>query len=312
MLSRVATSHYWLARYLERADHAARLLTVTHAYAQELRGVSPAAAERCWEVACRLLGTELRTAENSPALFQRLVLDYSASAGVLTCLHAARENARSIRDALSSEMWETVNVLYLRVLEESTAPPSEASELSLLRRVQTAAHLFQGLRDNTLSRTDGWLFLLMGQFLERAGCVAGLLDSMYSHPALVVAEGAGHAIDPLHLATTLRCAAALEAFAIAEGILSPERVAAFLLLDHTFPRSVEHAVQEVARCLHTLSGSSFEIFSNDAEQICGRLVSQLRFATIEEIFQGGLSPYVQELIRQTYRLGQAIELEYFG
>ena len=312
MLSRVASALFWLARSVERSDHAARLLLVTHGYAQELRGVSPAAAGLCWGVTSRLLGAEPVEASDGRSVFRRLAYDGTFPGSVLGNLRAARENARGVRDALSSEMWETLNVVYLRVLEEAGSPPSEAAELSLLRRVQSSVHLLQGLRDHTISQTDAWHFLRLGQFLERAGCMTRTLAASLAHPALEAAPSASHAMDPLHLAMTLRAAAAFEAYSQAEAALSLERVVHFLLLEHTFPRSVEHSLIEADRCLRALSGAPESVFHTDAEQICGRLVADLRFAAVEEVLQAGVHEYLQRLLARIWRLGEAIEHEYFS
>ncbi|MFN3652004.1 MAG: alpha-E domain-containing protein [Armatimonadota bacterium] len=309
MLSRVANALYWMSRYLERAENSARFLSVTHGYAQEMRGISRQAADECWAVARRMFAQE--QSEGGMESFRRLAFDHSLDNSLVNCLTRARENARGIRDAISSELWEELNTLYLYVSQEANDRPTEASELSLLHRVRTTSHVIQGLRDNTLRHTDEWHFMLLGQSVERADQTARLLSAMFSHPVLAAADAAGHNIDTLHLVATLRSCTALETFSRAGHALSAENVAAFLLLDNYFPRSVEFSAQQVVHSLHALSGTSLEQYGNEAEQVAGRLLSELRFADINEILEMGLKGYVDSVAGKIGQIGLAIRRVYF-
>lgn len=311
MLSRVANSLFWLARYLERAENSARILAISHAYAQELRAVSHAAADQGWAEVRTLLGDLEEISATPPQIFWRLCFDDTLPTSVRSCITRARENARGIRDAISSEMWRELNVLHLRFEEEATMPRSESSQLELLQRARNVSHLFQGLRDNTMRREDEWHFLYLGQYLERAGMTARTVDGMFRHPALREAAEVGQSIDTLHLAATLRMCTGYETFVRAGHALSPDRVAEFLLLDARFPRSVEYGVQEVGNSLHALSGAPHDIFTSEAEQLCGRLLADLRFAAIDEIVEGGLHDFLLRVIHRTDQLGGAIIRMYF-
>lgn len=312
MLSRVANSLFWLARYAERAESASRFLLVTEGYAQELQGVSRVAAEACRAVMWQLFAAADRM-EEAPGVsgFQRLAFDAELPTSVLSSVTLARENARSIRDAIASEMWEALNVLYLEVQAAAPAPVSAARAQALLQRVQDTSHLIQGLRDNTMVRSDEWHFLRLGRFLERADSTLRVLDTMFTHPALEAASSAGHEIDTLHLVAALRCCTAREAFSRTAPALIPENVAEFLLLDARFPRSVVFCVQELQGSLHALSRSPLDNYTNPAEQLCGRLVAQLRFASIDEILEAGLHGNLQRLIGSVGQIGAAVAQEYF-
>jgi uncharacterized alpha-E superfamily protein len=311
MLSRVANSLFWLARYLERAESTARVLAVTHSYAQDLRGVALSSTDECWGVIGRLQMGEAASELPVHDLFRKLVFDSASPSSLYSCITCARENARGIRDAISSELWETLNVLFLRIHEEAASPRSEASELSLLLAVRTASHLFQGLRDHTMVHGDERGFLVLGQFLERAEQTSRILEAMFTHPVLLAAEQAGHSVDVLHLVMTLRCCTAFEAFVRSSAPLTGSDVAAFLLLDHRFPRSVEYCVQEVGNALHGLSGTPANVFTNDAEQCCGRLVAELRFAAIEEIMSAGFQAYLRSVLGKIQQISDGIAREYF-
>lgn len=311
MLSRVANALFWLARYLERAENSARILAITHGYAQELRAVSHAAADQCWASVRHLMGDDAEAPGSGPDVFWRLCFDDEVPTSVRSCVIRARENARGIRDAISSEMWRELNVLFLRFEEEVEMPRSESAQLELLQRVRSVSHLFQGLRDNTMCRGDEWHFLCAGQNLERAGMTARTLDVMFQHPALQFAAQVGQSIDTVHLVATLRMCTAYETFVRAGHTPGPERVAEFLLLEARFPRSVEFGVQEVGKSLHALSGTPEEVFSNEAEQMCGRLVAELRFAAIDEIVDQGLHDYLLRVIYRLEQIGAAIVAMYF-
>jgi len=310
MLSRVANSLFWLARYLERAENSARFLSVTHSYAQELRGVSHSAADQCWQVAYQVVAAD-SDPDDRRSVFRRLSFDESLPNSVISCIAQARDNARGIRDAISHEMWEELNILYFRLQEAAAAPPSETTDLSMLYRTRNVGHLIQGMRDNTLERSDEWHFLCLGQFLERAGMTGRSLAAMYGHPALQSAAEAEQNIDALHLAATLRASSAFEACSRSGQALTPARVAEFLLLEARFPRSVEFCVQEVGYSLHALSGAPLDMFTNEAEQRCGRLVAELRFAGIEEIMSRGVGVYLGEVLFKIDELGRAIMFKYF-
>jgi len=311
MLSRVANALFWLARYLERAENSARILGITHGYAQELRAVSHAAADRCWEATRHLMGDDAEAPGGGTEIFWRLCFNDDVPTSVRSCVIRARENARGIRDAISSEMWRELNVLYLRFEEEAEMPRSEAAQLELLQRVRSVSHLFQGLRDNTMCRGDEWHFLCVGQNVERAGMTARTLDEMFEHPAIQAAAEVGQSIDTVHLVATLRMCTGYETFVRAGHTPGPERVAEFLLLEARFPRSVESCIQEVSNSLHALSGTPHDVFSNDAEQMCGRMVGELRFASIDEIVDDGLHEYLLRLIYRLEQIGAAIVHMYF-
>jgi uncharacterized alpha-E superfamily protein len=311
MLSRVANSLFWLARYLERADKSARFLAVTHGYAQEMRAVSHVAADQCWGVARKLLTGESDGEESRAQTFWKLAYDEVQPTSLLASIASARENARGIRDAIPSEMWEELNVLYLRLRDEVGQRPSETGQIALLHRVRSVSLQVLALRDNTMVRSDEWHFLRLGQYTESADMSTRMIGAMYAHPAVQEAKDAGHSIDTLHLTALLRMFSALEGFSRAEPLATAESVAEFLLLDARFPGSVEFAVQEIGYSLHGLSGTALDIFSSDAEQICGRLVSDLRFASIEEVLRDGFAGYLAGVSSKLASLNHAISDLYF-
>jgi uncharacterized alpha-E superfamily protein len=311
MLSRVANSLFWLSRYLERAENTARFLAVTHGYAQDMRAISHAAGDQCWSVAYTLFAQAEPEGQSPAAILRRLSFDEELPNSLLWCVARCRENARGIRDGLSSEMWEELNVLYLFLQAEAEATASESGQLAVLQRVRSSSHLFQGLRDNTIQRRDEWHFLNLGQYLERGDLTTRIVGAMYSHPALVTAAELGHTIDTLHLVATLRSCTAFESFSRIGKVLNGGNVAEFLLLDNDLSRSTEFCIQQVSTSLHWLSGTPLDLFTNDAEQLSGRLVADLRYSDIEEVMAQGLPQFVGGVMGKITSLGQAITRQYF-
>jgi uncharacterized alpha-E superfamily protein len=179
MLSRVADNLYWMSRYLERAEHTARLIDLNLYLALEL---SPELASAHWQ---RLLAS-LRVAlpPDVPMLpFQlthRLTFEPSNADSLVSCVAIARENARQVREQISSEMWEQINQLYLRVKRAAIDQIWNAQPHEFFRAVKEGAHLFQGITDSTLSHAEGWRFIQLGRFIERARATAMLLDVHFS------------------------------------------------------------------------------------------------------------------------------------
>jgi uncharacterized alpha-E superfamily protein len=311
MLSRVANALYWVGRYLERAEDSARFVAFTRHYTQELRGVFRDAADSCWVVSWNLIAPHEDPGPDVTDAYWRLIYDDTLPNSVFSSVRRARENARGIRDALSSEMWEALNVLYLQLQSSAAEPRLEAAGFGRYAQVRDASQLFQGMRETTLLRGDEWRFLCLGHHLERAQITVGILEQMFGHPVLNLAREAGYRIDSLHLATTLRTCTALEAFAREGHELSSDRVAEFLILEPRLPRSITYCIQEIERSLHALSNTALDQFTNEAEQLCGRLLAELRFVRIDEIRRNGLLEYLAGLKPRLDNLAAGIGRAYY-
>ncbi|MDQ4097362.1 MAG: alpha-E domain-containing protein, partial [Actinomycetota bacterium] len=266
MLSRIAESLYWVGRYVERAEDTARILDV-HVHR---RLEDPAVEE---DAACRgLLGimgiTPPEALLDTAAMIDILAFrpaDPTSIAGALTC---ARENARSAREAMSSEMWECLNATY-NVLQFGTLPgASGLGPHAFFAYVKERAAILAGLADSTMSRDDAWRFLVLGRSLERVDMTARLLSA-------TLHDAAG----PAEWVTTLRCCSAHEAFLRTyQRAVEPDLVAEFLLLDRLFPRSAFHALGEAEECLAELQpGSGRAGVDDEARRILGRARTDLEF-----------------------------------
>jgi uncharacterized alpha-E superfamily protein len=309
MLSRVADSLYWMSRYLERAEHTARLIDVDF----QLRlDQSPEAGSGRW---LRLLEALQAPAPedgkiDATTLTHILTIDKTNPSSIISCVAAARENLRQVREQCSSEMWEQLNRLYLQVNSTISSEAWLLHSYVFFRAVQEGAHLFQGVTDSTMSHGEGWQYIQLGRYVERTDAVARLIGTHlsrlpYSPDQAVESE------EYLEWVGLLKSCAAFEAYCkkyTAE--LRPLRVAEFLLLNLEFPHSVRFSVDMVHAALRAIA----ELTERKAEQpvrLAGRLRATLSFGQIDEIIASGANAYVQSVRQQCGQAHTAIHQIYF-
>ena len=297
MLSRVAASLYWMSRYLERAENIARLLDVNLQLTLDFESIDDETLKEHWLPVLRSAGSEDEFFERYEAADSLTVpefLTFTAGEGrsIRACVAAARENARQVRDQISFEMWEVLNDAWLFVKD---APPDSirgANASAFYEQVKRYSHLFQGLTDSTFSRNEGYEFIQFGKFLERADKTSRLLDIKY-HILLPAASDVGGAVDTAQWQAVLRSASALEAyrrFYVQEIV--PWKVAEFLLLSDSFPRSVRYCVERCDYFVHRIAETPPGDYRTAGERRFGRFVQDMRFAAIEEIMRSGLHEYL--------------------
>jgi uncharacterized alpha-E superfamily protein len=295
MLSRVADALYWMCRYVERAENVARFIDVNRQLGLDLHE----SAERQWRPVVATTGDialfEARhpeATEDSVTEFLTFAEDYPNS--IAACLHAARENARSIREIISSEMWEQINTLNLFVREGFAAARPLQSAHHFYRRVKMSCHLFEGLMASTMSHNEAWHFGRLGQFLERADKTARIVDIKY-FILLPSADDIGTPFDSIQWAALLKSASGFEMYRKKWRRISADRVVDFLLLDAEFPRSVRFCVTEMQRSLHAITGNPPDSYQNTPERLIGQLRSELGYAHVREIVDGGLHEFIDSL-----------------
>ena len=309
MLSRVADSLYWMSRYLERAEHTARLIDVDF----QLRlDQSPEAGSGRW---LRLLeALQAPVPEDgkidATTLTHILTLDKTNPSSIISCVAAARENLRQVREQCSSEMWEQLNRLYLQVNSTISSEAWLLHSYVFFRAVQEGAHLFQGVTDSTMSHGEGWQYIQLGRYVERTDAVARLIGTHLSRLPYSP-DQAAESEEYLEWVGLLKSCAAFEAYCkkyTAE--LRPLRVAEFLLLNLEFPHSVRFSVDMVHAALRAIA----ELTERKAEQpvrLAGRLRATLSFGQIDEIIASGANTYVQSVRQQCGQAHTAIHQIYF-
>ena len=262
-----------MSRYLERAEHCARVIDV---HLNLMLDDTTSDAGTRWSRVIAALGLATAdTASDSFSFAQAHGFDQ-----IVTCIMQARENARQVREQISSEMWEQLNRLFLEVRRMSTSDVWDAQPLDFLYTVRESSHLFQGITDSTLSHGEGWRFIQAGRFLERAYATAQLLDCHFQEFAPHTTGPADH----MEWIGLLRSCTAFEAYCkVYTADLQPERIAEFLILNADFPHSVRFSVDRLQESLEAIEESAPSRRSVRVAKLAGRLHAELSFTPVEEI-----------------------------
>jgi len=273
MLARVADSLYWLGRYAERAEHLSRLAVVMLNAALDQ---TDAAAAR---IALAAVGQPPLDGGEALDAAKLLVLDRNNSISAVSSLASARETARQIRDQITTESWERLNILYLRATGVGAEAAFASDPADFLQRIIADLHQFKGAAEATMSHGDGWRFMLTGVYIERAQLIARLLKVCFDEATPVD--------DHVALVGLLRMACALEPYLRAyTADIDARNILEFLMFDQDFPRSVRFSTERMQECLDHLSGGH-EPGRHDPLRLAGRLNAKLAYADIDEVETGG-------------------------
>lgn len=311
MLSRVADAIYWMSRYVERAENLARFVDVTHNMTLDM----PPGTTEQWGALVYASGdhelfTERYGDPTRENVVRFLTFDPEYPNSIFSCVRAARENARSVRDAISSEMWEQLNQFYISVRDAAFADtPLVPSEF--FQYVKNASHLFVGITVTSFSQGEGWHFARLGRVLERADKTSRILDVKY-FTLLPHVEDVGTPIDDLQWSAVLRTVSGFEMYRKRHHGITPKRVVGFLVLDRTFPRAVMHCVDVANRSLHVISGSPLDTFWNVADKRLGQLRGELAYLTVDEIISIGLHEFLDSLQIKLNGVGDGIFQTFFA
>lgn len=309
MLSRVADSLYWMSRYLERAEHTARVLAVG---VTQTLDHNPEDARARWMRLYEALNAGPLPAGTADgfALSQALTLNTQAPNSIVNCILLARENARQVREQISSEMWEELNQLYLRVRAASSQTAWQGESIDFYQAVKQGSHLFQGITDATMSHGEGWFFIQVGRYLERAGATARLLDA-YFLPFLYTNSDQPMLLEFNDWVALLKCGTAFEAYCkVYTADVQPSRVAEYLLLDAELPRSVRFSADRVQRALQSIAQTKGSRGAGRAERLAGRLRAALDYGQIDEIMADDMHAYLDNVRRQCADIHSAIYQTY--
>ncbi len=313
MLSRVAESIYWLNRYVERAENVARFVEVNLNLLLDIPvGLYP----QQWSPLVVTTGDQHlfkerygeATAEN---VLHFLTFDRDYPNSIISCVRAARENARSIRETISSEMWEQINAFYLSVKDAAQAKASGELPYNFYAEVKMASHLFAGLMDATMAHNEGWHFGHLGRLLERADKTARILDVKY-FILLPSVKDVGSPLDELQWIALLKSASAYEMYRKRQQRITPRGVTEFLILDHEFSRSIMFCLLQAERSLHQITGTGIGSWTNSSERMLGRVRSELEYITVEEVFELGLHEFLDKLQTQLNIVGDHVYTDFMA
>jgi uncharacterized alpha-E superfamily protein len=312
MLSRVAESIYWMSRYVERAENVARFIQVN----LQLMLDAPSGEGQQWEPLVNTTGDHEVFAKRYGKATQQnvihfLTFDAENPNSILSCVRAARENARTIREIISSEMWLQLNKFYLMVTEAAETSSADTDPQEFFTEVKNANHLFNGITSATMTQGEPWHFFHMGRMLERADKTSRILDVKY-FILLRSAQDVGTPFDDIQWAAVLRSASAFEMYRKRHGRISPKGVVEFLLLDREFPRAIHFCLLAARDSLHAISGTPAGTFRYSPEKLLGQLCSDLSFTSVDEIINAGLHEYLDELQTSMNRVSAGIYETFFA
>lgn len=316
MLSRVADSCFWLSRYMERAETHARLLDVNMQLLLDFQDQEPGFARKHWEpILATLEDQELFQKLHEERVDGDTVMDFVTFErknpnSIASCLANARENARTIREQIPSEMWEQINKMYLYFRSAQARADFAASPYEFYHDLVDGVHLFHGTTDATMTHGEGWLFLQAGKFLERADSTSRVLDVKY-HIILPSGERVGGNVDITQWNAVLRSCSAFEAYLkLHAGQVTAWKVAEFLILSRAFPRSILFCVDQLNSTIHKISGQDDRSFSNEAERLSGILRSKVGYSTVAGIFRTGLHQFLDSVQVELNDISEALAETY--
>ncbi|MGD9394602.1 MAG: alpha-E domain-containing protein [Dehalococcoidia bacterium] len=312
MLSRVAESLFWMSRYIERAENTARFIDVNARLILDM----PMDTNLQWEPIIRITGdSELFASQysspNQENVVNFLVFDPNYPDSIISCVNKARENARTVREIISTEMWQCINEFYLFLSDAAAHNEAFASPNSFFAKIKNYSQLLAGIRESTMVHNEGWDFSKMGRFLERADKTSRILDMKY-FIILPEVDYVGTAFDTLQWAALLRSASALDMYRKRYKQLSPTNITRFLFFEPDFPRSVKYCLKKCDVSMHDITGAPRGSYSTMAERQLGMLQAEIEYADVDEIMQAGLHEYIDNFQLKLNRVGEAVASSFFA
>jgi uncharacterized alpha-E superfamily protein len=315
MLSRIAEYHFWMGRYIERAENTARM--VLDNYQTQLDAKED---ETRWGLILDIFGEgeeyQKRYSEEIVAgkVEQFLTLDLTNRSSILSCITQARENARGIRDQISSEVWLTLNRLYLDLRQLQWEGLGDAKAIDFYEKVKEYSQLIHGLLHNTLLHGAGWNFIRAGRFIERAALVVRLLQIRYQayNP-----EGIDRPNNLQEWYSVLRSVSAFEVYCkLHHATVTPRNVVDLLVFHPKFPRSLHYAASHLYRSLESihkerLCTSMGSAADDKALRLAGKLLSNLEYGSLDEVYEMGVVAYLKDFEQKLYPISNLINQQYF-
>ncbi len=300
-----------MVRYVERADNLARLIDVNQQLLLDYESLDSERLRGFWQPIILSTGDEeafskLYSQTGSREVIHFLTDDPRNRNSITSCIALARENARTVRDQLSDELWEEINSLYLFTRSEEAARLIDSDPPRFYENIRRSAVTFLGIAASTISRNEAWEFMDIGRHLERADKTTRFLD-IYSYlPSVPEGMEAPASPGALHWSAVLRSCGAMGAFRATRHQIDARGVADFLIFSKDFPRSVRYCIGKVENSLHLISGTPGGAFTNEAEREAGRLLADLNYGSVEDVFSSGLHKYLDGLQERFNTIGGEI------
>ena len=313
MLSRTADHLFWMSRYTERAENTARMLNVN--YETSLLPQSASAAEAGWQGLLSISEllpayTALHGDVNARSVMEFMVSDEDNPSSIISCLRAARENARAVRGTLTTEVWETQNQTWLEVNRMLKTGEFERDPGKFFEWVKFRSHLSRGVTVGTMLMDEALYFMRLGTFLERADNTARLVDVKFhavENDFMGTVGEHEQEYDFYHWSAILRSVSGFEIYRkVYRDVIKPERVAELLILRPDMPRSLHASLNEVVANLRLVSGDQ----TSDTLRHAGRLRADLQFSRIDEILATGLHAFLTQFLDRVNTLGGRISRDF--
>lgn len=311
MLSRTASNLYWLSRYVERAECLARILDATYRLSALPQGYGSDTNE--WESAIATAGCSISFAEHYDEANERTVTEFIAfspanPASIRNCLEIARQNARSVRTALTMEMWDAINSAWHEMHRYDPKQATREEFSRFLNFVMETSVRFDGTSFRTMLRNDAYWFSRLGFLVERADATARILDVKY-HVLLPREAQVGGPLDYFQWASILRSVSARTSYHwVYRDSVKPWLVADLLILNRQMPRSLASCYENINRYLDDLA--QFYGRQGQAQRLARGMTSKLENGRMEDIFQSGLHEFITQFLADNNRVGNAIGEQY--
>jgi len=305
MLSRVGDSLYWMSRYLERAENTVRQLDVTMGL---MLDTSDTNAETRWNRMMTSLGkvSDMEWDGDLESMARKLVFDNLNPASVTFCVNGARENARQVREEISSEQWQRLNRLFHQMHSPHAQQQFRTSINDFLASVIDGIHLFKGVSDTTMIHGQGWQFIRLGRYLERAYATATLLE-VYQADLFQPQETDHSGYQYLELVGLLRCCTSFEAYCqVYTADLSPDRILEFLLLNRDFPHAIRYCADGIRHAIESIQRTGGRRPPDELTAVIGRLHAMLGYTNISEVLAGDTAGFLHTIREQSMRIHELI------
>lgn len=312
MLGRVANTIYWMNRYLERAENYARFMDVNFNLSLEM---SPN-EEQQWKPLVVITGDwklydSLHATTEKKKVIHFMAFEKENPNSIYNCIINSRENARAIRTEITKEVWEQINALYYLVKKSSKKKKLNDTEVrQFFNDIKNGCQLLYGMYDATISRSEGWSFARIGQFLERADKTSRVLDVKY-HLLLGSANQVGSSLDLIQWTALLKSVSAYDMYRKKYGKLTSTGIAEFLILDSEFPRSILNCLLRSENSIERLCASKMGV-NNEAQERIKVLRTQLENIDINVIITQGLHEYLDNMQVKLNEVSTAIYNDYFS
>ena len=303
-----------MSRYLERAENIARLIETQLHMILDLPSLKE---ERdAWKPLVDITGDSEYFEEKLGASTRENVIyfhtfDNNYPHSIKSCLTAARENARSVREVIPSEIWEMINKLYLEVSASGTNFKALKNPYKFYSDIKTATHLIMGIAYTTMSRGEAWHFSQLGRFLERADKTSRILDVKY-FIILPRIDYVGSSMDNVQWTALLKSTSSFEMYRKRFNLISPENIVDFLVFDREFPRSILYCVNHAEQALSKIMGTPMGSFNSELERQVGKLTGKLNYTNVKEVMAFGLHGFLDGVQSDLNHMGEAIHENFFA